>query len=219
MRRAWVIAAAIAIGGCAKPAPLSEREAAMRLLAEHLAVEVRPRAVLVLSNPFSQQSGRPAEIYEFERASLRGLASGFGEATPIKNAFPELRPEALQDAANVYVDPKTTTPLSFLVAENAFQKAVEQHPDCDLVISLIGLPVNVKAFPAWSKPGAPRFALLLPDWRMIGGKNAISEAFKSGKLAAAMVRKLNADDDSFLLVTGASVDELLATQPQLFGLQ
>jgi hypothetical protein len=219
MRHAWVIAAFLLIPGCSKPAPLSEREAATELLAKYLAAELKPKGVLVISNPFTQQPGRPAEIYEFEKASLRGLRAGFGEKIALTNVFPELRPEALRDPASVFVDPKTTTPLSFLVAEDAFQKAVEQHPECDVVISLIGLPFNMKRFPAWAQPGPPRFALLLPDWRLIGDRNAILAAFNSDKLAAAAVRMPNSKpSDPFVLVTKTNIQELLVVAPQVFGL-
>lgn len=189
---------------CSKPQPIADREAACEQLARHLAAEAKPRAVLVLSNPFTQTKGRPAEIYEFDQASLRGIRRAFGDKIPVKQAFPELKPEALQDASSIHVDPQTTTPLSYLVTENAFQKAIAQNPDCNIVISLIGLPLNPKSLPAWTNSGEPVFALLLPDWRMIGDTAAILQSFNTGKLAAAIIQN---PASQFVLITRATAPQ------------
>ena len=188
----------------------------MAAMAEFLATELRPKAVLVISNPFTQESGKPPEIYEFERASIAGLKRGFGESTKLVSGFPELRKEVIENPGAVRIDPTSKTPLSYLVADDAFQKVVEQNSECDLVISLIGLPFNMSAFPAWSKPGPPRFALLQPDWRMLGGGHAVLEAFRSGKLAAAVVRG-GTQGEPFVLLTGANVEELMKSRPELFA--
>ena len=101
---------------------------------------VRPKKVLVLSNPFSQQSGRSEQVYDFEKAGVAGLKEGFGKAVKIEVVFPALKPEVLNDPRSVQVDPQTTTPLSFLVSEQAFSDVLQKHPDADLMVSLIGLP-------------------------------------------------------------------------------
>src|SRR5262249_49245814 len=150
-----------------KPA-VSERQIATRNLAEYLKSTIKPKAVLVISNPFSQLPNRPPQVYEFEKAGIAGLQEGFGKEVSLKVDFPELKPQALANPASVPMDPGTTTPLSFLVTEQSFEKVIQKNPDCDVVVSLIGLPVNLHASEAWTKAGPPRFALLLPDWRIIG---------------------------------------------------
>lgn len=223
---------AVAIGvGCTKSAPESERAIATRVMAEYVAKAAAPKAVLVISNPFTQQSGRAAEVYAFEEAGIEGLKEGFGEQVPVKVVFPKLKEEVLRDPASVPVDPQTTTPLSFLVTESAFSEVIQQNRDCDVVVSLIGLPANVPAFKEWSQAGAPRFALLLPDWRMIGGPGEIKRAFSQKKLVAAVVNKPNAPADAgtgearaifdrrFLLVTAENVEQLLNEHPAAFGLR
>jgi hypothetical protein len=208
----------LGLGGCGKSAFVSEREAAVEALARHVAMEAKPSAVLVFSNPLVQAKGRSAENYELDQAGLRGLRRGFGEKIRLQQVFPALRPEAVQNPASVSVDPNSTTPLSFFVAEDAFQKAVEENPACTVAVSLIGLPVNLRAFPAWSKPGAPRFALLMPDWRMIGGRAEVLAAFNSGKLVAAIVQDpAGAAGSQFQLVTRSNVGELIQAKPHLFG--
>ena len=223
-----IFIAALFLAGCSKSAPESERTAATQVLAEYVVTSARPKGVLVISNPFTQQSGRPANVYAFEKAGVDGLKKGFGAKVPLTIAFPKLREQVLRDPGSVQVDPQTTTPLSFLVAENSFRELLQMHPNCDVVVSLIGLPVNLVAFKEWSQAGAPKFALLLPDWRMIGGREEILRAFREKKLIAAVVNKPNAIEsvakdyreqfeNRFILVTADNAEKALADYPAAFG--
>jgi len=211
-----------------KSPAVSERQVATRMLAEYLRKTFKPKFVLVISNPFSELSGRSAQIYNFEKAGVAGLKDGFGLETPLKVVFPKLKPEVLADPSSVQVDPKSTTPLSFFVTAQAFDDLFLAHPQCDLAISLIGLPVNLPRMKAWNKAGLPRFALLLPDWRMIGDPSVIENSFASAKLAAAIVLKPvelntagvahpNEAASKFLLVTRNNVSELVKDLPRLFA--
>lgn len=209
---------------------LSSREIATRVLAEYL-VQVSPHSkALVIGNPFTLRRGQAPEIYAFERAAIGGLQQGFGTPDRVKVVHPELRPEFLQQPESVWVDPKTTTPLSFLVAENAFDQLIQQNPDYELIVSLIGLPVNLRECRFWQQNGRPSVALLLPDWRMIGSAEAVREAFRSGKLVAAVMSKPGAPTEEpakgspdraefdlrFWLVTKDNIDELVTSHPKLF---
>jgi hypothetical protein len=215
--------------GCKKPA-LTDREIATQVLAEYLKTNLHPKAIGVISNPFSQTPGRATQVYQFEKAGIAGLERGFGKGAALKVVFPKPRPEVLQNPASVPLDPKTTTPLSFLIRAEAFGEAIKEVPNCDLVISLIGLPSNVNQMDAWTKPGSPRFALLLPDCRVIGDLATVRAAFASGKIAAAVLPKpgaigsgtVSSDyrahfETRFLLVTPQNANEVIAKAPQLFA--
>ena len=120
--------------------------------------------------------------------------------------------------------------MSFLVAEDSFDRLVREHPDCDVIVSLIGLPAELERVSAWRTPGPPRFALLLPDLRLLGNAAALGEALKSGKLAAFVLNKPGAPEADvpvgknvakefarrFLLVTAENFEEVARTYPQLF---
>ena len=206
------------------------REAATRALAEYLAAHYPQQKALVVSNPFTLKKGQAAQIYAFEEAGLAGLRTGFGKAISSKVVFPELRGEFQKNPASVYVDPKTTTPLSFLVADDAFDKLVHENSECRLLVTLVGIPLRFRESALWKKEDAPKLALLLPDWRMIGDGPAIRFAFKSGKIAAAVLNKPGAPPDDnraaadykqdfdsrFLLVTSENIDEILQKFPRLF---
>ena len=217
------------IAGCSNNAPLSERELATTVLAQQSGKIVKPKKVLVISNPFSQQAGSPDQVYEFEEAGIAGLKEGFEKGVNLQIVFPQLKPEVLKNPRSVQVDPQTTTPLSFLVSEQAFSDVLQKHADVDLVVSLIGLPLNLPAFNEWNQAGKPQFALLFPDWRMIGNQSAIIQAFKSGKLAAAVVRKPVPEeregdaktqfDGKYFLVTRENVERLLNEHPAIFLLR
>ena len=227
----FFVMAAVSLGfGCTKSAPEHDRAVATRVLAEYVAKMAQPKGVLVISNPFTQQEGRAAEVYAFEKAGVQGLKQGFGEKVSVTVVFPKLKEEVLRDPGSVAVDPQTTTPLSFLMAENAFSEVIQQNPNCDVVVSLIGLPVNLGGVKEWSESGRQKFALLLPDWRMIGGGDAILKAFREKKLVAAVVNKPNALESAgnsykeefenrFLLVTAENVEGLLRDEPEVFGLR
>jgi hypothetical protein len=209
---------------------LANRTLATQELAAYLSRTYAGKRALVIANPFTLKRSQRPEIYEFEQAGIRGLRLGFGKDVTIEAiVYPDLRRQFLEDPNSVYVDPKTTTPLSHLVAENAFDKAALEHPGCEIII-LIGLPVGVTQTELWGKVGSPKLALLLPDWRIIGEHEAVREAFRSGKLAAAVLNRPGTPPESqplekdrlaafanrFLLVTAETIDEMMRTHPQLF---
>lgn len=185
-------------------APLSEREIATRLLAEHLRKTLQPKQAVIISNPYSQIKG-PAHAYDFQKASEAGLRKGFGKSVDLKIAFPKLKPEAQKDATSVYVDPNIKTPLSYLVADDAFDEIVRQFPNADVFVSLVGLPANITVTPIWMRAGSPRLALLLPDFRILGDASAIRWAFKSGKIPAAVI----GSEKNFVVVTAENIDQHL----------
>lgn len=208
---------------------LSSRQIAMRVMGEYLVRRYPGATALVVGNPFTQRSGQSPEIYAFERAAIRGLEQGFGSPEAIKVVHPILRPEFLQRPESVFVDPRTTTPLSFLVTDDAFDLLIQTNASFELVVSLIGLPVHLTQRPIWARE-KPRFGLLLPDWRTLGSLETVREAFKTGKIAAAVVARPGTEPDDkvitddhqgefsrrFLLVTSENFEELLQTHPQLF---
>jgi hypothetical protein len=203
---------------------VSEREYATHLLAKHLRAAANPREVLVIGNPFAKLPDRPGQVYDFEKAGVTGLERGLGAAIHVVTAHPALKPEVLENPSRVQIDPTSPTPLSFMVDSAAFDELIRKHPKAGIVVSLIGLPVNLRAFEAWNKPGAPRFALLLPDWRIIGDSAAIRNAFETGKLLAAVAAKPGATDaagataveERYLLIHSNNVADVLQAHPKIF---
>ena len=203
-----------------------DREWATQKLAEYLVQAKTGRRALVISNPFAPiQNGK---MREQEEAGIRGLRQGFGDKITLEAVvYPELLPQARQDPRSIVTLPGTPTPLSFMVTEDAFDKLIQQHPSCDLVVSLVGLPANLDKTAAWQQPPPPRFALFLPDLRLIGDARAVKEVVLKGKLAAFVCQKperlaVNTAEEpaspferQFLLVTSESIDGILDAYPRL----
>ena len=120
--------------------------------------------------------------------------------------------------------------MRFLVVANAFDQLARNYPDKKVIVSLIGLPLNATQAECWRDPQNPVFALLLPDWRILGDREAVAQAFASGKIAAAVLalpgappdEELDLEDDRaefdrrFILVTRDTVEKLMASHPKLF---
>ena len=212
-------------------APLTQRELGMEFLGRYLASQYPGKKVVVLANPFSQQPGQTRDIYQFEKAGLQGLKRGLGKSVVIETvAYPELKPGFVEDRRSVFIDPRTTTPLSFVVADEALDKIAGEHPQAELLVSLIGLPINVRHTETWKRTNPRKFALLLPDLRMVGDEGAVREAISSGKIAAIVMNKPGAPpedqpmgkdskmefDRRFLLVNRETIDRFLQVYPRLF---
>lgn len=201
------------------------RELATHRLGEYLASQFPGKRVLVFSNPFVKRPETEQRIVDMEEAGLRGLEESLEGRMKIGAVVhPELRPEAGENPRAVPIDSQTTTPLSYLVAPDAFDRGILEHPDCEIVVSLIGLPVELDRCEAWKREGAPSFGLLLPDLRMVGGAPAVVAAIKSGKIAAMVLRKPSGVrddvtpsndratefDQRYLLVTRENVETIAA---------
>lgn len=210
---------------------LKNRQLATRYLASYLAEKESDRRALVFSNPFTQEKGRPKEVYAFENAGLEGLEEGFRNQIPMKVVFPSLKEEALNDPASVPIDPETDTPLSFLVEPTSIWDLTLQHANHQLLVSLIGLPVGITETELWKNPGNRKWALLLPDFRpVLGNRENIRMAFHSGRIEAAVLNKPGASleptevpltekrafEQKFILVTRDSVDQWLEIYPSAF---
>ena len=216
MKRAGAVGIALAVAAFAawhftrndeQSAAFRSRRAAARTMAEYLARKFPGPRVVVISNPFTQFGASPDTI-KMEQAGIEGLREGFGKKATVKVVVPELKPAARSDPRSLLVDPTTPNPLSYLVIEDSFDKLAT---DCDVVVSLIGLPAALDRVQCWQKAGKPAFALLLPDLRIIGDVRA---PLKTGKLAAFAMLKPKTKDE-FLLVTPENVDDLGGQYPGL----
>jgi|YelNatPaOPRAMG01_1025707.scaffolds.fasta_scaffold00775_20 hypothetical protein len=215
----------------AQQAALRTRQLATEGLAAYLAERFAGERALVIANPFTQRPGLAKGIYAQEQAGVHGVQRGFGNKIKLEAVvFPELKAEALQAPQTIEIDPASPTPLSFLVAEDAFDKLLQAHPDCTLVVSLIGLPWALDRVAAWQAHSPVKFGLLFPDLRMLGGPEAVRQAVHQGKLAAFVLHRPGAPPEQaswakdaraeferrFILVTPQNVDEIVATYPQWF---
>jgi hypothetical protein len=206
---------------------LTARELATRGLGEYLARKFPGQRALLISNPFTQNANIASDIAATENAGIDGFKKGLGDKLVLEAvAFPELKPEARTNPRAVFIDGETTTPLSFLVSVDAFDKLAGQYPQASLFVSLIGLPANVKELRCWQEE-KPKFALLLPDLRFVGNATAVKQSLQKGKIAAMVLQKPGAPslhrgvsqtdfDRLFILVTAENIERTMLDYPQLF---
>ena len=191
-----------------------DRRAVLRMLAENLPPEAASGCVLVLSNPFAASAG--GSIQAFEQAGIEGLREGFPPECRLEVVHPDIRPEFRDDPRSARYPSDTSTPLSYLMDASSLDRIAGEHPDCMLMVSLIGLPVGIERREVWRNGGAVRFALLEPDLRMLGGSARVADAFRSGRIVAAAVSD---PEGETLIVDSENVDALLAERPGLLGLK
>lgn len=209
---------------------LDHREQALEVLGAYVAEHVPQANVLVIGNPFSQRKGQPAEVGAFEQAAMRGLKAGCrGRVRSLDKDYPRLAAAAERDPSSIPLPPDTTTPLSYMMAEDAWDELFARHPGTDVFVSLVGVPPNLASQPLWQQP-RPRWAFLLPDLRLLGESQVIREAFLSGKILAAVLARPGAPpergrdgeearggfDRRFILVDAGNVDEVMQVLPALF---
>ncbi len=206
---------------------LTARELATRRLGDHLAQKYPAQRALLISNPFTQNANTASDIVATEKAGVDGFKKGMGDKLVLEAvAFPELKPEARTNPRALFIDGETTTPLSFLVSDDAFDKLASQYSQASLFVSLIGLPAGVKQLRCWQEE-KPKFALLLPDLRFVGSATAVKQSLQKGKIAAMVLLKPGAPslhqgvsqtdfDRFFILVTAENIEQTMRDHPQLF---
>jgi hypothetical protein len=201
------------------------------LAARELATRaIEAKRVLVIANPFTQLGKLPRKMRDMEEAGLLGVKAGVGGRIQVQTVWPELKPGVAENPRAVFIDPETTTPLSYLVTTDAFDKLTQQHADCDVIVSLIGLPADLARVECWQKAGGPKFALLLPDLRIIGDRAAIRHSFDFGKLVAFVAARPDAPtappaaspdwhaefERRFVLVKRENLEAMIRNFPKLF---
>ena len=194
---------------------LDARQQALQTLGAYLAGLDGVECVQVLSNPFTQQSGQAREIHRFENAGIRGLETGLGDAINARIVFPTVKPEYRDNPQSAVMPQDIKTPLSFLIDPGSVDQLAKDAPDCGLFVSLIGLPAGVTQLGVWKPNHTARFALLLPDLRVVGTKAKAAQAFKSGKIVAAVVNDPNSAEP--ILITADNIDQILKDNPNLLG--
>lgn len=210
---------------------LRTRALATRGLAAYLAEKFPGQCAVIMSNPFTRTKGLPKKIVETEEAGIRGLREGFGDAVKVGAvAFPDLRPQGQENPNATSMAEGTTTTLSFMLADGAFDKCAAEHPECNLIVSLIGFPADLDHLKIWESSDPHRFALLLPDLRIVGDLSAVRRAMENRKLVAFVLNKPGAPaeqagfsgswktafDQRFFLVTSENFEQMLRDFPQAF---
>ena len=194
---------------------LDARRSLLQALGQHLSQRHYPDCVLVLSNPFAQKRGQRKEIRQFGDAGIQGLQEGLAKTTRLKVVRPKIKIEYRDNPQNAPLPADAKNPLSFLMEASSIDEISKSHPDCKMIVSLIGLPAEVGKLKVWQKDNAVKFALLMPDLRVIGQQAKVLNAFQSGKIAAAVVP--DPASGKPLIIDAGNVEEVFSSHPGLLG--
>jgi hypothetical protein len=201
------------------PLPLEQLAAWHRVqfsqTGKHLAAAAAGARVLVIApSPFGEHGER------MHSAMVDGLQTGF--AGELELAATEMLPGPDGDAAMI--------DAGFGMGPTAamFDEMIAGHPECDPVLSTVGLPMDVGSMQIWRQPIAERPALVVVN----GDVSMLRRALSSGAVMAAVAHHPEAVvsdpfamppadaaaafDTRYLLVTTANVDDLAARYPGLF---
>lgn len=195
---------------------LVARREAMRQLGERITKLKPGTKALVLANPFAKDSGFFDEKRRFEQAAVEGLIQGFGSASNVKVVLPQLRPEYLANPQSVVIPPDTRTPLSFLVQAGSVEQLADANPDHRVIVSLIGLPMEIDQLKIWAVSDVRSFALLEPDLRLLGAPETAALAFENGKILAAVAED-PASAGAPLVITRENIRTVLQKSPKALG--
>ncbi len=200
----WLVGVGLGLGGVWGCGPRESRLSGARraLVLERLTLAAVERAtgegVLVIGNPFAHGSGANGGLREADDEAVDGVKRALERVGGryVGLAVPRLREEARRDPTQVALPPGASTPLSFMTEAGAWDGLRAAHPDAGLWISLIGVPADLATTRAWTEAGGPRWALYLPDLRLLGGGDGVGEAFRSGRLVAMVLARPGAPPES-----------------------
>jgi len=186
--------------------------------------------VLIVTEP---KSDAAPDVPDSNSSLLQGLREGLeGKVTIVGEVAPEM-PEGLSDTfrGETGMPPgepgmeEMLPPTEFWFTAAVFDKLVEEHKDrCDLVVSTIGLPMDLRGMKFWRMRTAPKLALAnasVYELRAAIKSDRVSAAVTYNPTAAFELVMPPSDLDEafskrFLLVTAENVDEIAETYAELF---
>ncbi|MCF7853956.1 MAG: hypothetical protein K9N51_04090 [Candidatus Pacebacteria bacterium] len=201
---------------------LGYAEISAKRLGQYISENFADSEVVILKG---YEFGEPSEG---ETARLRGLTEGLGpDITVVEIISPELPEEYKRMMEEMGGAEEAVPPPvgEMMMQASEYNRVLEPYLDqCDIIISLIGLPMDVENLSLWKMQDPPRLALYntmqMPS---------LQEAIKQGYIVAAVMYRLDPDmedkakpksvkdfDKRFLLVTPENIEELSGQYPDLF---
>ena len=196
------------------------------------------RAVIVVQPKFPDDVAAPGPppVNTYQDALLEGLKAGFGDQiTVVAEAAPEM-PEQVKMALQASrapgpgnaprpPDPMLLRPEFWLTTATFNDLVAEYKDQCDLIVSTIGLPPDLRGLSLWDMSPQPRLAILS------GSVYELRPVISSGQVTAAVTlnpgyvysenEKVPADLEEafanrFLLLTAENVNQVAAEFGRLF---
>jgi hypothetical protein len=188
------------------------------IMGQTLAKNYQGSKALVITNKNYKKNKRAMTIID-------GLKEGFGSKIDLA-AIDFVEPPQMPGAPGGPDAPPMMIDEMMLTAEQ-FDALANAHPDCKLIISLIGLPMDAANMQLWAmeEDVRPKIAL------MNGEANRLKEAIFAGYIAALISYKPGvkfseepapsdpkvAFDKRFIMITTQDIEKIAQEYPKLFG--
>lgn len=205
------ILAAGAVSACGERSAQRELDRRARMaeqLARAVPAEWAGKPLRVIGNPFARKAGAPADALEYQQTVLRGLSKGLGRTLREEEVvYPALK-EGAWDRPELFARATPyRTPLSSLMAPDAFDRLAAEHRGVGVFISIVGVPEGLHRTSFWTNPSAPRLVLYLPDFRAVPDPSAWRRAFENGRILAAVVERAG-EGDGVIVRSAEDLDAL-----------
>lgn len=166
-------------------------------------------------------AGEDYKKNKMETGLIEELEKGFG---------PQIKLIAVEslDIIQKYLPYEQVKPINQIMKAVDFDIVIDRHPECNIIVSLIGLPDDVKYMKIWQmeEKKRPKVAVLNGYLFMLGG------AIKVGYVCAAAAQKNGSITDEappsnpekafnmrYILVTPENIDEMAKKYKKLFLLE
>jgi hypothetical protein len=190
-------------------------EAQMKTLGKHLGPAFQGSTALVIHSPITEWSK------ERHKVMMDALKQGLDGRVAIAAEESSVPQTAAGGQEAMLLEEMELT------AEH-FESVMAKHPDCDLVLSLVGLPWNFKEMKFWAvKDPEKRQKLVLVNASLY----ELKPAFRAGYVVAAVITNpdfrysidaktpsdyIQAFDERYLLVHPGNIDEIHQRFPKVF---
>jgi hypothetical protein len=149
--------------GCSTPPPHPEANARAYITGKYLAKKYPGKKALLISTRWSMKNKRTARVVE-------GLEKALGKGN------------VKVDAIKIHAIGAAYAEREDLIRAKDFDALIAKHPDCDLIITMVGLPVDKVKMKNWNNP---RKHIVMLNANIYRHEQAIT----SGRIVAAVAIK------------------------------
>ncbi len=184
--------------------------ATMQYIGDYLSVQYPEHRILLIAQPVTEQNKERHELM------IDGLEKGLNDNLQIL---------AVETPSPLNFD--SGSDLDYIFDAELFDRMVKLHPECNMVVSLIGMPADIRKMRFWSLEPEERPKLVVA----YGSIRELQSAIKMGFVSAAVTHNWNykhslseplpenfkdAFERRFILVDRRNIDQIAAEFPTLF---
>ena len=189
----------------------------MAVLGNYVGTRLAGSNILVITDPANEYSRE--RLQRLGNVFLSGLSGRANVAKVVAPSPPE-------SGANSDSDAEMLTYEYYLTAA-AFDEMMSEHPECNMVLSMMGLPYDFAEMSFWEKEEEERQKLVLVNANLYDLRKAIMGNFIQAAVAHRQDIKYDMEEEvpedykaafekRYLMVTPETVDQIAGQFPKMF---